>query len=74
MNATHKPLFLFLITPAQRLYIRHDVTTTMSYDMESQASVSEVVRNVRFGLRTKAELRRCGCPTCIEALKVLRRA
>jgi len=33
--------------------------------------VKEIVRNVRFGIRTKAELRRCGCEECTEALRIL---
>lgn len=33
--------------------------------------VEEMVRNVRFGLRKKAELRRCNCDECREALQIL---
>jgi len=34
-------------------------------------SVEEVVRNVRRGDRTKADLKRCGCSVCTEALQIL---
>ena len=35
---------------------------------------ADVARNVRIKIRTKAELRRCGCPICQEALKILKGA
>jgi len=31
----------------------------------------QIARNVREGIRTKADLRRCGCKNCMEALKIL---
>ncbi|NYT10917.1 MAG: hypothetical protein GKC03_00005 [Methanomassiliicoccales archaeon] len=36
---------------------------------EFESRVNEVIRNVRFKIRSKAELRRCGCPVCQEALE-----
>ena len=33
--------------------------------------VKEIVRNVKEGIRTKTDLRRCGCNNCREALKIL---
>ena len=33
----------------------------------------QIARNVREGIRTKADLRRCGCKNCIEALRILER-
>jgi len=33
--------------------------------------VAEILVNVRTGIRTKAELRKCGCPSCLEALRIL---
>ena len=31
----------------------------------------EVADNVRAGIRTSGDLRRCGCPRCLGALKLL---
>jgi hypothetical protein len=33
--------------------------------------VAEILINVRTGIRTKAELKKCGCPSCREALRIL---
>lgn len=33
--------------------------------------VNEIVHNVRTGIRSKKDLRRCDCPECREALKIL---
>ena len=34
-------------------------------------TVEEVVRNVKTGVRTTDELKKCGCGTCKKALKQL---
>ena len=34
-------------------------------------TVEEVLHNVREGIRTKRDLKLCGCPVCREALKML---
>jgi len=31
----------------------------------------EIARTVRAGIRTKKDLRTCGCANCLEALKIL---
>lgn len=36
--------------------------------------VGEILINVRTGIRTKAELQKCGCPSCLEALEILKGA
>ena len=33
--------------------------------------VKEIVANVRSKIRTRADLKRCGCPDCVEALVIL---
>lgn len=36
-------------------------------------AVRQVIRNVREGIRNRTDLRTCGCPVCLEALKQLNR-
>jgi hypothetical protein len=36
-----------------------------------KVSANQVVNNVLSGIRTKTDLRRCGCDVCLEALKRL---
>lgn len=31
----------------------------------------QIIRNVRHGIRDKSDLRRCGCPECELALKIM---
>lgn len=37
----------------------------------TEENVREVRRNVLMGVRTRADLRRCGCPACEAALENL---
>ena len=34
-------------------------------------TVDRIVADVRAGVRSRADLEFCGCPVCIEALKIL---
>jgi hypothetical protein len=36
-------------------------------------NVKEIIRNVNVGVRTKSELKRCGCDDCISALEELKK-
>lgn len=35
--------------------------------------VGEILINVRTGIRTTSELKKCGCPSCLEALEILKK-
>ncbi|MGE4275338.1 MAG: hypothetical protein AB7E27_04660 [Candidatus Methanomethylophilaceae archaeon] len=50
------------------------VTPAMVARIERSAdplNCEEVADNVREGIRTVGELRRCGCPRCLGALQIL---
>ena len=50
------------------------VTPAMIARIERSAdplNCEEVANNVRNGIRTVGELRRCGCPRCLGALQIL---
>ena len=33
--------------------------------------VAEILINIRTGVQDRKELRKCGCPSCLEALRIL---
>ena len=39
---------------------------------QKKPEIKEIVRNVREGIRTKADLKRCGCDSCERALEILK--
>ena len=42
-------------------------------DSYGNPSVGQVVVNVLVGIRSREDLKACGCPICQEAMRILRR-
>jgi hypothetical protein len=39
--------------------------------LATRSLVAEILINVRTGIRDRKELQKCGCPSCLEALRIL---